>query len=118
MAFTFHHWDPGAWVDVTIALKHAGFRLMNAHVVYSEHPISVHIRGLKSIRHDSVLVLSHGGDSKSQQWEPVNAINADDSETFCRQCGTMVGWLLESDFSPDEIRAVWNSLIREWRQIE
>lgn len=117
LAFTFHHWDPGAWADVTIALKHAGFRLMNAHVVYSEHPISVHIRGLKSIKHDSILVLYHlyhGSDSKTQpSWEPVSAINADDSEAFCRQCGTAVGWLLESDFSPDEIRVIWKNLIRE-----
>ena len=113
LAFTFHHWDPGAWADVTIALKCAGFRLMNAHVVYSEHPISVHIRGLKSIKHDSILVLAHNDGMETQQWVPVDAISADDSETFCRQSAAAVGWLLESDFSPDEIRAVWKNLIRE-----
>ena len=113
LAFTFHHWDPGAWADVTIALKNAGFRLMNAHVVYSEHPISVHIRGINSIRHDSILVLAKGDSLETQLWEPVKAISSDDSETFCRQCGAAIGWLLESDFSPDEIRAVWKNIIRE-----
>ena len=112
LAFTFHHWDLGAWADVTIALKQAGFRLMNAHVVYSEHPISVHIRGLKSIKHDSILVLSHDDGSETGHWAPVEAIDIDDSESFCRQCGATMGWLLEGDFSPDEIRVAWNNLIR------
>ena len=57
MVFTFHHWDPSAWAELTLALKSSGFRLMNTYVVYSEHPISVHIRNLNSIRHDSVLVF-------------------------------------------------------------
>ncbi len=113
LAFTFHHWDPGAWADVTIALKQAGFRLMNAHVVYSEHPISVHIRGLKSIKHDSILVLARNDDLETQRWEPVDAVSADDSETFCRQSSATVGWLLESELTPDEIRAVWKNVIRE-----
>ena len=113
LAFTFHHWDPGAWADVTIALKCAGFRLMKAHVVYSEHPISVHIRGLKSIKHDSILVLAHNDGMETQRWEPIDAISADDSETFCRQSAAAVGWLLESELTPDEIRTVWKNLIRE-----
>lgn len=113
LAFTFHHWDPGAWADVTIALKQAGFRLMNAHVVYSEHPISVHIRGIKSIKHDSILVLAHNDDMETQRWVRVNAVSADDSETFCRQSAAAVGWLLESELTQDEIRAVWKNLIRE-----
>lgn len=52
MVFTFHHWDPSAWAELTLALKSARFRLVNAYVVYSEHPISVHIRNLNSIRHN------------------------------------------------------------------
>ena len=112
LAFTFHHWDPGAWADVTIALKCAGFRLMNAYAVFSEHPISVHIRGLKSIKHDSILILAHGDSTETPIWEPVEAISPDDSETFCRQCGEAVGWLLEADLSQDEIRAAWKNLIR------
>ncbi len=113
LAFTFHHWDPGAWADVTIALKESGFRMINTHVVYSEHPISVHIRGLKSIKHDSILVLANNGGPETRQWAPIKAISDSDSETFCRHCGAAVGWLLESDFSPDEIRAAWKNLIRE-----
>ncbi len=113
MVFTFHHWDPGAWAELTLALKSAEFRLMNAYVVYSEHPISVHIRNLNSIRHDSVLVFALDGKGSSTPWTPLDAIDTNDSETFCRQCGATLGWLLESAFSPAEIRAAWKKLIRD-----
>ena len=113
MVFTFHHWDPGAWAELTLALKSAGFRLMNAYVVYSEHPISVHIRNLNSIQHDSVLVFALAGNSPPAPWMPLDSIDTEDSEAFCRQCGATLGWLLESAFSPAEVRAIWKSLIRE-----
>ncbi|MFQ5612364.1 MAG: hypothetical protein ACE5H9_09550 [Anaerolineae bacterium] len=113
MVFTFHHWDPNAWAELTIALKSAGFRLMNAYVVYSEHPISVHIRNLNSIKHDSILVFALDGNRPAVPWMPLEAIDTDDSETFCRQCSVMLGWLLESEFSPAEIRAIWEGLIQE-----
>ena len=110
MVFTFHHWDSGAWAELTIALKTAGFRLQNAYVVYSEHPISVHIRNLKSIRHDSVLVLAPVEEGSTAHWPPPADIDTGDSETFCRQCGATLGWLLNSALSPPEIRAVWQSV--------
>lgn len=113
MVFTFHHWDPNAWAELTIALKGAGFRLMSAYIVYSEHPISVHIRNLNSIKHDSILVCAQDGNSATVQWAPVEEIDTDDSEGFCRQCSETLGWLLESELSPTEIRAIWNELIRE-----
>ena len=111
MVFTFHHWDPGAWAELTIALKTAGFRLQNAYVVFSEHPISVHIRNLNSIRHDSVLVLAPVGSGSPANWQPSTNIATGESETFCRQCGATLGWLLESALSPPEIRAAWQDLI-------
>lgn len=112
MAFTFHHWDPVAWAELTIALKAAGFRLVEASVVYSEHPISVHIRNLNSIKHDSILVFALQSDAPLPVWEPVDSISIDDSETLCRHCGATLGWLLESHHSTEEIRAIWETLIR------
>lgn len=113
MVFTFHHWDPGAWAELTIALKGAGFRLMNAYVVYSEHPISVHIRNLNSIKHDSVLALAPDSNAPLARWGPVANIDTADSETFCRQCGATLGWLLDSPLTASEIRMVWKNLIGE-----
>ena len=111
MVFTFHHWDPNAWAELTIALKSAGFRLMNAYVVFSEHPISVHIRNLNAIKHDSILVFALDGDAPTASWSPLEAIDTHDSEAFCRQCGMTVGWLLESGHSPLEIRTIWKELM-------
>lgn len=113
MVFTFHHWDPSAWAELTIALKSAGFRLMNAYVVYSEHPISVHIRNLNSIKHDSILVFALDGNRSSVPWMPLEAIDTEDSETFCRQCSVTLGCLLESEFSPAKIRTIWKDMMQE-----
>jgi hypothetical protein len=110
--FTFHHWDANAWAELTIALKTVGFRLMNAYVVFSEHPISVHINNLNSIKHDSILVLALDGSAPNGHWLPLETIDMGDSETFCRHCSGALGWLLESAYSPSEIRAIWNSLVQ------
>ena len=112
MVFTFHHWDPNAWAELTIALKSTGFRLMNAYVVYSEHPISVHIRNLHAIKHDSILVFALESQRPSVPWMPIETIDTDDSETFCRQCSMTLGWLLEREFSPAEIHTIWQELIQ------
>jgi DNA modification methylase len=112
MVFTFHHWDPNAWAELTIALRGAGFGLMNAYVVFSEHPISVHINNLNSIKHDSILVFALNGHKSTVPWSPLETIDTNDSETFCRQCSTVLGWLLESEYSEIKIRAIWKELIR------
>ncbi len=111
MVFTFHHWDPNAWAELTIALKSAGFRLRNVYVVFSEHPISVHIRNLNAIKHDSILVFALDGSGPTGSWSPLETIDTNDSEVFCRQCGMTVGWLLESGHSPLEIRTIWKELM-------
>lgn len=113
MVFTFHHWDSNAWAELTIALKSAGFKLMNAYVVFSEHPISVHIRNLHSLKHDSILVFALEGSQPPVPWTPVIAIDTSDSETFCRQCNMTLGWLLEREYSDAQIRAAWKKLVEE-----
>jgi hypothetical protein len=45
-------------------------------------------------------------------WQPLNRIETTESEMFCRQCGATLGWLLESNQSPVEIRAAWKQLIQ------
>ncbi len=112
LVFTFHHWDPNAWAELTIALQQAGFRLVNAHVVFSENPISSHIQNLKALTHDVILVLALDGESQAgRRWPPLQSIEAGDSETFCRQCGAALGWLLGSGCAPGEIRATWKQAL-------
>ena len=112
MVFTFHHWDPNAWAELTLALREAGFRLVNRYVVFSENPISVHINNLNSIKHDAILVLALQEDVAAGRWQPLERIDTGDSETFCRQCGAALGWLLAGDDPPAEVRATWKRLIQ------
>lgn len=112
LVFTFHHWDPNAWAELTIALKQAEFKLIRAHVVFSKNPISSHINNLKSLKHDTILDLAVDGDHSGSQWLPVEVIDTSESEMFCRQCGAALGWLLESPYSSSEIRAMWKKLIQ------
>lgn len=113
LAFTFHHWDPKAWAELTIALQSARFRLMNVHVVFSEDPVSVHINHLNAIQHDTILVLETGDQAAIPRWDPLNSIDTSDSAVFCWQCGAALGWMLENDLSAAEIRSQWNNLIQE-----
>ncbi len=112
LVFTFHHWDPNAWAELTLALKAADFRLIKSHVVFSENPISIHIHNLNGIKHDSILVLALDGTRDERSWPSVSTIAMNDSEEFCRQCGAALGWLLQADSTPSEIRATWNALMR------
>lgn len=111
MIFTYHHWDPKAWADLTIALKSAGFRLISTYVVFSENPISVHINNLQSLKHDTILNFGKGKKA-FKYWPEMGMIDTGDSKTFCRQCGETVGWLLNTDKTTDEIRLAWQKLIQ------
>jgi putative DNA methylase len=112
MVFTFHHWDPNAWAELTLALRGVGFRLVNAYVTFSENPISVHINRLNAIKHDAILVLARYGDAPVTHWVPLGSIDTSDSATFCRQCGAALGWLLASKYSEIEVREIWKALIQ------
>jgi len=116
MVFTFHHWDHNAWADLTIALQDAEFRLMNVYVVFSEHPISVHIRGLKSIRHDCILVLAGNGYALARSWVLPKVAQFNESESFCRCCGETLGWLLDSRLPAGDVRDQWKRLLCDVEQ--
>lgn len=111
LVFTFHHWDPNAWAELTLALRQAGFTLVSAHVVFSENPISAHIANLNALKHDTVLMFALRADHAPARWPPLAQIDSQDSETFGRGCSVAMGWLLEQDWPPEEIRATWRQLI-------
>ncbi|KAA3658474.1 MAG: hypothetical protein DWQ04_25020 [Chloroflexi bacterium] len=105
--FTFHHWNPKAWAALTAALQHANFRLVNRYVVHSENPISVHINKMKSLTHDAILVLAPVDAAIERKWERTSTFNTHESEQFCRDCATLVGWMLERPLAPSEIDTIW-----------
>jgi putative DNA methylase len=116
LVFTFHHWRPDAWAALTISLRRAGARLINRYVVDSENPTSVHIANLRAIRHDCILVLAFPRSLYgTSRWKNLERVNTSDSEEFCRDCGEVLGSLLERGSSESEVEAKWATLLRETR---
>lgn len=111
LIFTYHHWRAAAWSQLTIALASAHFRLMNGYVVHSENPISVHIRSLRALQHDAILVLKPCDDNDARHWEKPEGIEVENSESFCRGCTQYLGWILDHDFDHEKIRLLWKEFI-------
>ncbi len=111
LIFTYHHWRAAAWSQLTIALASAHFRLMNGYVVHSENPISVHIRSLRALQHDAILVLKPRDDDDTRHWEKPEGKQMDDSRSFCRACTEYLGWILDHDFDHEKICLLWRDFI-------
>jgi putative DNA methylase len=109
LAFTFHHWRPRAWAELTVALKRAGFHLEEYYVVQSENPISVHIRSLRALKHDAVLVLAPA--ATGHAWPIPDQVDLDDSRAFIADCSGVLGWILDSDCDEDKILECWTVLL-------
>ncbi len=112
LIFTFHHWRADAWIQLTTALRRANFHLINSYTVHSENPISVHIRHLNALKHDSILVLSPKEDQrKVNRYGPIDAISSEDSFGFCRDCAQLLGFCLEADIEESEISKLWRAAL-------
>ncbi len=116
LIFTFHHGNPRGWSALTIALKRAGFVLVNRYVVLSENPSSVHIMNLNAIRHDAILVTAAEESGLRPQWKLPRRLDAADSRTFCESCATTLGWMLGSELSEEDMAVRWNLLMADTRK--
>jgi adenine-specific DNA methylase len=112
LIFTFHHWRPDAWVRLTLALRDAGFRLLTSYTVHSENPISVHIRQLNALKHDSILVFQpRERHTAVRETSLPGAIRRDDSFGFCRGCAELLGFCLDNNLSDADTTHVWCSAL-------
>jgi putative DNA methylase len=112
LIFTFHHWRPEAWIALTLSLKSARARLVNCYVVEAENPSSVHIIGLKALKHDCILVFSFDHEHAGRRiWRSLSRIATTDSEQFCRDCGETLGWLLDRDDGESGVISRWQGLL-------
>jgi len=112
LIFTFHHWRPEAWARLTNSLKAANFRLVTSYIIYAENPISVHIRQLKALKHDAVLVLAPSTmDTQQSTFKTPTPISTGDSYTFCHGCADLLGYCLNADLSEDEITQLWREML-------
>jgi adenine-specific DNA methylase len=105
LIFTFHHWKPKGWADLTIALKRAGFHLVNHYVVHAENPVSVHIVNQDVMLHDLILVLAKQPMKAWQLPETIQLQKGNDA--FVKGCGTAVGYFLNSTLPDDDIESQW-----------
>ena len=115
LIFTFHHWRSDAWIQLTLALKMARFRLVNTFTVHSENLISVHIRQLNALKHDSILAFQpadHAVDG--YRFDPIESVKTDDSFTFCRDCARLLGFSLERGLEDFEIERLWRTALGDW----
>jgi putative DNA methylase len=110
--FTYHHWNPKGWAALTIALRRAGFVLVNRYVVHAENLASRHIVGQNALQHDVILVLA-ANQKAGGQWDEITSITLTDSAQFCYDCGNALGWFLHTNTSETEVEANWHRLLNQ-----
>jgi adenine-specific DNA methylase len=111
LIFTFHHWNPKGWAALTIALKKAGFHLINYAVVHAEHPISVHIANMNALTHDAILVLAVNGDGLHRDWDSPPEVNKRNSAAFCAGCAKHLGKMLSLKLTAEQIQYYWREAL-------
>ena len=111
LIFTFHHWNPKGWAALTIALKKAGFHLINYAVVHAEHPISVHITNMNALTHDAVLVFAPDGQGDRRCWDPPLEVDSNSSAAFCAGCAEHLGWALDAPLPAEEVQEHWRQAL-------
>jgi putative DNA methylase len=112
LIFTFHHWRPEAWAYLTLSLRAAGFKLVTSYTLHAENPISVHIRQLNALKHDSVLVLApNSAASQHRAFTLPEPISTSDSHTFCQQCANVLGYCLDSGLDDASIFQLWHTML-------
>ncbi len=111
LVFTFHHWNPRGWTALTLALKRAGFWLINRYSVHAENPTSVHISNLRALTHDAILVLSPTPGGIASPWALPDVVDKSDSLQFCQDCGSVLGWMLDARVNEEEIARCWFDLL-------
>lgn len=112
LIFTFHHWKPESWAALTLALKGASFRLVNRYIVHSENPISVHVANLRALTDDAILVLAPAEAGAHRSWQRPASIDKRASDAFCRDCATLLGWMLEQEMGAREVGQAWRGALK------
>lgn len=81
LVFTFHHNKKDAWTTVKRALFDSGFYVVATHPVRSEMEVSTHIRNVRAIEYDVVVVCKKATRKKSIPWDTFSFSNESYSRT-------------------------------------
>jgi len=111
--FTFHHAKARAWAALTLSLRRASLRLVAYYVAFSENPTSVHIQGLRALKHDAILVLApRGFQAPERSWMQPERIDTTDSRGFVAGCAQLLGYLLAiEDLEEASIWGIWKRFL-------
>ncbi len=109
--FTFHHRNPKGWAALTKALKHAGFLMINRYVVHAENLSSVHIANQNALLHDVIFVMGSRETAVRLNWQHPDKIELLKSKQFCKDCATLLGWMLDQNLPDELIDQQWVKLI-------
>jgi hypothetical protein len=66
---------------------------------------------MKSLKHDAVLVFAPKDTGEGRAWTLPDQVDMGSSENFCRNCATVLGWMLNESIGEDEMEALWEALI-------
>ncbi len=58
---------------------------------------------VKSLKHDTILVLKPIDHQIGASWNKPEPVVGSDSYSFCKSCGQMTGWILQSDLTQYEM---------------
>jgi hypothetical protein len=65
---------------------------------------------MKALLHDAILVFAPA-ESVAVAWKRPSQINQSDSEQFCYDCGTMLGWMLQEDVEETAVLDLWQEAL-------
>ncbi|MCA9944147.1 MAG: hypothetical protein KC449_11730, partial [Anaerolineales bacterium] len=68
--------------------------------------------GMKALLHDAILVFAPA-EQVDKVWQRPSHINQSDSEQFCYDCGTFLGWILQAGVAETAVLPLWQEALAE-----
>ena len=67
---------------------------------------------MKALLHDAILVFAPA-ERVDVVWQRPSHINQSDSEQFCYDCGTFLGWILQAGVAETAVLPLWQEALAE-----
>jgi hypothetical protein len=68
---------------------------------------------MNALIHDAILVLAPSEERENATWEKPSEIDTASSAQFCTDCATLLGWMLDANLTPEEIRQEWKKALAQ-----
>jgi hypothetical protein len=67
---------------------------------------------MKALLHDAILVFAPA-EQVNKVWQRPSQINLTDSEQFCYDCGTLLGWVLQQRMPETAVLPLWQEALAD-----